>query len=636
MLLRKLIVICIVGVCIFIALLLSPNNPASKGELRDFVIKAQQYHYTPRRIVVNKGDVVHITLGSADVVHGFFLEGYNIEAEIHPGKIPFKLRHPSAEKKFTYVKEIAFTANRAGKFRYRCSVTCGPLHPFMQGDLIVRPNYPFYIGMGAAVGIFLSFFLLMFLNVRFQSLSIPEPQPFRLDLLQKFPFLKSLLKKQWLQFSIVLFSLSILILCLCAGFFGTPIGNYNIIMTIVWIFWWFVLICFLIPFGDRIWCMACPIPFLGEWFQRRTLLGPPEMEVRPLRGLNKRWPKKLSNIWIQNILFLCLCIFSTILVTRPIATAFALTGLILVATVTHMVFRRRTFCRYLCPVGGWMSLYSTTAMLEIRPADPDQCSDCRSVACRNTREGWGCPWMIIPGKMSANNHCGMCFECIKACPNDNMTLRLRPFCFDPVIKKYDEAWMAFIMITLAILYTAIFMSSWGTLKEWADVTEMGNWLGFMAYVALVLSASLVIVPALWWVCARLGYIFSGSPQAKAKDLFLRYSYMLVPLGLLFWAAFSIPLFMVNYTHIISTFSDPLGWGWNLFGTARMQWRPILAEYIVYIQLPLVLTGLWVALKKGREISMTLYSNRLKAALSLIPAGIFCTVITLIIITLFAM
>ena len=632
----KLIAACIIGICVFLSLLLTPSGTASKGELKEFVIKAQQYFYTPHRIVVNQGDRVRIVLGSADVVHGFFLEGYDIEAEIHPGKIPFKLRHPSTEKDFTYVEEINFRANRAGKFHYRCSVTCGTMHPFMLGEFIVRPNYPFYAGIGGTLGILLSFFFLAFMDARVNSKSYPKKKPgFRLDLLKIIPPLKWLLKRKWIQFAVIFPSLAILILCLCAGFFGTPIGNYNIIMTIVWIFWWFVLICFLIPFGARIWCMTCPIPFLGEWFQRGSLLGAPESPPRRLRGLNKKWPKKFSNLWIQNILFLCLCTLSTILVTRPIATAFALTLLMLVSLIVHIVFRKRTFCRYLCPVGGWMSLYSTAAMIEIRPKFKDACLDCKSEAYFGNCSGWGCPWLIVPAKMTSNKHCGMCFECLKTCPNDNMTVRLRPFCSDTVIEKPDEAWMAFIMTTLAVLYTAIFLGPWGTLKEWANISEMLNWQGFTVYVIMVWGSSLAIIPGAWWGCARLGQKLSGDQQVQAKDLFLRYSYMLVPLGLLFWVSFSIPLFMVNYTHIISTLSDPLGWGWNLFGTARMQWRPILAEYIIYIQIPIVLIGLAVALTKGHEISTSLYRNRLSALLSILPVGIFCAIITLILIVLFA-
>ncbi len=128
------------------------------GETRTFTIKARQYAYDPGRIVVNRGDEIHIRLASLDVVHGFFLEGHDIDALIEPGTRvedtwpPFKFRRPSEGKEYTEVEEIVFTAERSGKFRYRCSHTCGTLHPFMQGELIVGPNYPYLAGIGGAVG----------------------------------------------------------------------------------------------------------------------------------------------------------------------------------------------------------------------------------------------------------------------------------------------------------------------------------------------------------------------------------------------------------------------------------------------------------------------------------------------------
>ncbi|MDK1031849.1 MAG: hypothetical protein QGD94_07580 [Planctomycetia bacterium] len=142
------------------------------GEKREFYIKARQYAYEPPRIVVNRGDEVHIRLVSMDVVHGFYLEGYDINALIEPGtpvegkSPPFKMNHPSEGKEFSLVEEIVFTANRPGKFRYRCSHTCGTLHPFMQGELIVRPNYPYLAGVGATGGIVIAAFVISFLGSR--------------------------------------------------------------------------------------------------------------------------------------------------------------------------------------------------------------------------------------------------------------------------------------------------------------------------------------------------------------------------------------------------------------------------------------------------------------------------------------
>lgn len=100
---------------------------AGSGDVKEFNIRAAQFFYDPNVIEVNKGDRVILHLQSLDVSHGLYLDGYSLKTQAAPGE----------------EATLQFVADKAGKFRYRCSVTCGALHPFMIGELIVRPNHPY-------------------------------------------------------------------------------------------------------------------------------------------------------------------------------------------------------------------------------------------------------------------------------------------------------------------------------------------------------------------------------------------------------------------------------------------------------------------------------------------------------------
>ncbi len=103
-----------------------PARPVS--QVRYIDLDSSQFEFSPHRIRVNQGDRVIINLTASDVVHGFYLDGYGIEQRVEPG----------------ISQQIEFVADRRGKFRYRCSVSCGPIHPFMIGEFIVGPNIPFW------------------------------------------------------------------------------------------------------------------------------------------------------------------------------------------------------------------------------------------------------------------------------------------------------------------------------------------------------------------------------------------------------------------------------------------------------------------------------------------------------------
>ncbi len=102
---------------------------------RIFHVDASSFAFNPAEIKVNPGDQVTIELTSSDVVHGLYLDGYNLQISADPGQ----------------TTELTFIANQAGSFRFRCSVTCGDLHPFMIGKLHVGPNLLLWRGAGFAI-----------------------------------------------------------------------------------------------------------------------------------------------------------------------------------------------------------------------------------------------------------------------------------------------------------------------------------------------------------------------------------------------------------------------------------------------------------------------------------------------------
>jgi len=109
---------------------------------RTFRVEARQFAYSPSELAVNLGDKVTIQLVSTDVVHGLYIDGYNIAVEADPGQ----------------TATLTFTANKPGSFRLRCNVTCGAMHPFMIGKLSVGQNQWLYRAIGLAALIVVGLF----------------------------------------------------------------------------------------------------------------------------------------------------------------------------------------------------------------------------------------------------------------------------------------------------------------------------------------------------------------------------------------------------------------------------------------------------------------------------------------------
>jgi ferredoxin len=436
--------------------------------------------------------------------------------------------------------------------------------------------------------------------------------------LTRSPFIKNTLKSRYPQLAVFIVMLVGYIFAILAGLIGTPVGSHNFSIVFVWVAWWALLILVAVPFFGRGWCAVCPIPLPGEWLQHGAVLNPPDKQPK---WLNLRVPKMFRNIWLQNISFLLLALFSSVLLTTPNITGIVLAAMLFAAIGLSTFFERRAFCRYLCPVGGFIGLYSQIAPIELRIKDKQVCLKCEGKPCYNgSQAGYGCPWDVFPGGLTKNTYCGLCMECIRTCPHDNIAVNLRPFSADLAkpSTRMDEAFKAFIMLGSAMIYAGVLLGPWGALKDAAYHVGTSAWL---IYAMVFLAIIFIILP---------GFFTLGILRAKSilplKQRFAALATVLIPLGLMFWVAFSLSFVLTNASYIVAALSDPLGLGWNLFGTANAVWQPMLTSILAPAQTLALVGGLiWSA--------RTVQKAAGKIKISSIPVIIFCLITTLIMLWL---
>lgn len=436
--------------------------------------------------------------------------------------------------------------------------------------------------------------------------------------LTRLPFLKSALKSRYPQLAVFIVMLVGYVFAILAGLIGTPVGSHNFSIVFVWIAWWAILILVAVPFFGRGWCAVCPIPLPGEWLQRGAVLNPPDKKPK---WLNLRWPKALRNIWLQNISFLLLALFSSVLLTMPNITAIVLAAMLFAAIGLSTICERRSFCRYLCPVGGFIGLYSQTAPIELRIKDKQVCVTCEGKPCYNgSQAGYGCPWDVFPGGLTKNTYCGLCMECIRTCPHDNIAINLRAFSADLAkpSTRIDEAFKAFIMLGSAMIYAGVLLGPWGALKDAAYNVGTSAWF---IYATIFLAIIFAILPGFFWLMISLTSRPSPIRRGVGVRAFASLATTLIPLGLMFWVAFSLSFVLTNASYIIASLSDPLGLGWNLFGTANAAWQPMLTSILAPAQMLALVGGLIWSARTAQKAA-----NEVKV--SSVPIVIYCFITTL--------
>ena len=145
--------------------------------------------------------------------------------------------------------------------------------------------------------------------------------------------------------------------------------------------------------------------------------------------------------------------------------------------------------------------------------------------------------------------------------------------------------------------------------------------------ATALLASILAVAALYTAGARLmvGLARSGPSGVDAGRLF---ACSLVPIAIAYWLAHGMSLLAYQGQALWWLASDPLGRGWNVFGTATAvaNYGVIGPETMWYLQVLIVVGGHVAGLAVAHQLALQHFSSRGAAARTQIP--MLCVMVAL--------
>lgn len=594
------VVLCCTTVALFVEWATTP--PPRERQIH---LTAFRYGIEPSIIRAARGDTLVLTFSSRDTGHSFFLQDYRIDAKITPENEQVEVYDPllvHVPPKRT--REVRLTAGLSGWLgalvsvsRHRCHVYCGPMHAFEQGDLIVRPNWLFAVCLGLLVAIPIAGYY----RVR-AAPNVLRPVAADFDLLRLFPLLGRMMRWRPLQFTLTLPVLALFLLSVLAGLFGTKVGGRNLAVMSTWVVWMFIMAVVLAPLNSRIWCTVCPLPVIGEYVQRGSLTAVHALAGQSwgnrFIGLGWRWPRWLRGEWLRQVSFLCIGTLAASFAGMPRWTALLLLVLAGLATVMALVWERRAFCQYLCPVTSFLNVYSGAGRVMVRARDRETCRRCPDKPCyRGNAEGWACPFGVYAASLDSNAECGVCTECFKSCTYDNITLAWRRGPMRERFRTVGQAWQALAMLALAMAYCLLILSPWPALRDVINIVDRAHGPHFLLYAGVLWTTALVLVPGLYVLLVRWGVQRAGL-ALPLRVAFRRVAPAAVPLGLGLWIAFFSTMMMVHFTFVLMALSDPFGWNWDLLGMAGAPWVQVLPGLIPWLQAGLTIGGLVLSLRLG--------------------------------------
>ena len=208
----------------------------------------------------------------------------------------------------------------------------------------------------------------------------------------------------------------VLLVAVLTLFFGPQDPEKNIGITLSWVIGW-PLLFFSFFFLARTWCSVCTLALPGTLLQRL---------VKPTRS-TPLFLKKYSG-WIMA--WLCIIVLWVEIVwnayENPVLTGWIILAVSVGSIVFSLFFKRRAWCRYLCPLGAINAIFAMPSILEVRSNRHLCLNRCEDHACyAGDLETEGCPMFRHPFMVDNNRDCIVCGRCMKHCNKHSVHLNVR-------------------------------------------------------------------------------------------------------------------------------------------------------------------------------------------------------------------
>jgi polyferredoxin len=441
-------------------------------------------------------------------------------------------------------------------------------------------------------------------------------------------WIRGILQSKYIQPIFQIPLLAVFIILLILAFVDIQDSGKNLAVIVIWTLWWTGIIFTFVLVG-RLWCFMCPVGALSEWTSRI---------FKPWR----QFPVKLQNVWLANLFFVLLTWLDIQIgvVRNPMVTGALLLTITAAAIGIGMRYARRTFCRYLCPIGGLIGIYAMFSAVELRSKDSEVCRDHKRKDCYlGNKRGHACPMFETIPQMDSNNVCNFCGECIKSCPKNNITIRVRSFFKDAWTsrkKLLDEAALAVVLVGVTIFVTGDMLEPWAGWMNSAMKLFPADLLGIeYAYTVEVItksvlffSVSLLLVPGLILLASAFSNRIVGEENHNGlKQTFIAFGYMFIPIGLSMHLAHNTGHLLNESGGIIPALQRVLN-KYTSLHAGEPKWNIAISPlvdpvYLYWIQMGILLLFYGFALYAGYRLAIAHYRDHdlsFKAVLPMIAVS----------------